>query len=89
MGRPRNKEQSIRIRFEGYQRMPVDDPRTKVAVDWYLSNRENRQAFPIMWQLIIAALNGELGEGVQVAVQQGSTDDAIDALQDLMGAFAG
>jgi hypothetical protein len=89
MPRPKNIEPSVRIRFEGYQRKPIDDPRVQKAVDWYLENRENRKAFPIMWELIIAALNGELGESVKVAVEQGNTDDAINALQDLMGAFAG
>ena len=89
MPRPRNAEPSVRIRFEGYQRMPIEDPRVRVAYDWYLQHKEERKAFPIMWELLVAALNGELGEGVKVAVEQGNTQEAIEALQDLMGTFGG
>lgn len=79
---------SIRIRFEGQQRMPID-PRIQVAYDWYLKNKEEKKAFPIAWQLIISALNGELGPQVKVAVEQGNTEEAISALQDLLGVFGG
>lgn len=79
---------SERIRLDGYQRMPIQDPRDQVAWDWYVKNRAARRAFPIAWELIKAALNGELGERVQVAVEKGNTDEAIEALQDLLGAFA-
>lgn len=78
---------SERIRFEGYQRMPIEDPRVQVAYEWYLKNKEQRKAFPIAWQLIISALNGELGDKVKVAVEAGNTEEAMNALQDLMGAF--
>jgi hypothetical protein len=67
--------------------MPIDDPRIQTAVDWYLENKAERKAFTIAWQLLIAALNGELGESVKTAVEQGNTEEAIEALQDLMGAF--
>ena len=88
MARPRNSIPSARIRLDGYQRMPIQDERDRVAWEWYCNNRENRQAFPIAWELIKAALNGELGERVQVAVQDGNTAEAISALQDLLGAFS-
>lgn len=78
---------SERIRFEGYQRMPIEDPRVQVAYDWYVKNRAERRAFTMAWQLLIAALNGELGEQVKLAVEQGNTEETIDALQDLMSAF--
>lgn len=88
MGKPKNSVPSARIRFEGYQRMPIDDPRVQVAYEWYVRNREQRKAFPIAWALIIAALNGEMGEGVKLAVEHGNTDEAVDALQDLFSQFA-
>jgi len=78
---------SERIRFEGLQRMPITDPRVQVAYEWYLKNKKAKKAFPIAWQLIISALNGELGPQVKVAVEQGNTEEAISALQDLLGAF--
>ena len=80
---------SERIRLEGLQRMPITDERVQVAYDWYVTNKEAKKAFPIAWQLIISALNGELGPQVKVAVEQGDTEQAISALQDLLGAFGG
>jgi hypothetical protein len=88
MARRKREIPSERIRLDGYQQMPILDPRDQVAFDWYVANRAKRQAFPIAWELIKAALNGELGPRVQEAVEQGNTAEAIDALQDLIGAFA-
>lgn len=88
MPRPRFAVPSERIRFEGYQRMPIEDPRVQKAYEWYQENKKERRAFTIAWQLIVAALNGELGPQVQVAVEEGNTEEAIHALQDLMGAFS-
>jgi len=89
MGRRKNKVPSIRIRLDGYVSQPITDPRVQVAVDWIEEHRQDRKAFPMAWNLLVAALNGELGEGVQVAVQAGNTEEALDALQDMLGAFAG
>ena len=80
---------SERIRFEGYQQMPITDPRVKVAYDWYLKQKAERKAFPVMWQLLISALNGELGPQVKVAVEAANTEETMEALQDLIGAFGG
>jgi len=79
---------SERVRFEGYQRMPISDPRVQVAYEWYLKNKEERKAFPIAWQLLIAALNGELGPQVKVAVETANTEETMEALQDLIGAWS-
>lgn len=87
MARKKNAIPSERVRFEGYQRMPIIDPRDQVAWDWYVKNRAERKAFTTAWELIKAALNGEMGERVKVAVQDGNTEEAISALQDLMGVF--
>ncbi len=89
MARPKNAEASERIRLDGYQRMPITDPREKVFWDWYVKHRANRKAFSVAKELLLAALNGELGQRVAEAVYDGNTEEAIDALQDLMGAFGG
>jgi hypothetical protein len=69
--------------------MPITDPREQVAWDWYAKNRRERKAFKMAWQLLVSALNGELGPQVKMAVEQGNTEEAIEALQDLLGAFGG
>lgn len=78
-----------RIRLDGYQRMPISDPRDQLFWDWYCRNRANRQAYPIAIELIKAALNGELGERVQAAVVAGNQAETMEALQDLIGAWGG
>lgn len=87
MSRRKSETPSQRIRLDGYQRMPIEDPRDQVAFNWYMANRAKRQAFPIAWELIKAALNGELGSKVQAAVVKGDTAEAMDALHDLIGMF--
>ena len=80
---------SIRIRLDGNIRQPCLDPRVQKALDWYDEMSKKRKAFPIAWGFVVAALNGELGPQVQAAVQDGNTEETIDALQDLIGAFGG
>lgn len=87
MGRKKNLVPSIRIRLDGYVSQPITDPRVQVAVDWLDEHRKDRKAFPMAWNLLVAALNGELGEGVKVAMKAGDTEKAIDALKDLLGAW--
>lgn len=87
MTRKKNKVPSERVRLDGYQQMPIIDPREQKFWDWYLEKRKSRSAFPLAKALIIAALHGEMGVEVQQAVQHGDTDEAVDALNDLLGAF--
>lgn len=88
MPRKKSAVPSERIRLDGYQPMPIVDERDRKAFEWYVENRAKRQAFPIAWELIKAALNGELGGKVQQAVADGNTEETISALQDLIGAFS-
>lgn len=92
MARRKSLVPSKRIRLDGYVRqVAVDialDPREQKFLDWYLTNRENRKAFTVAKDMLCAMLNGELGQQVKVAVEQGNTQEAIEALQDLLGAFA-
>jgi len=77
----------LRVRLDGNIRQPVVDQREQKALDWYFENVKNRTAFPVAWGLLVAALNGELGERVAVAVKDGNTEEAMDALHDLLSAF--
>ena len=89
MARRKNAVPSVRIRLDGYQEQPITDPRIQKAVDWVTANKAERKAFPMAWGLLIAALNGELGDQVQTAVQAGakSTEEAVKALEDAMSVW--
>lgn len=90
MGRHKDAIPSQRIRLDGYQRFPILDERDQVALDWYLKNRSERKAFPIAWELIKAALNGELGSGVKFAVESASEEELrkqMEAAKDIMANF--
>lgn len=89
MAKPKNAVPSVRVRLDGNIRQPVIDPREQKALDWYAEMSKQRKAFPIAWGFIVAAINGELGPQVQAAVVDGNTEQTIDALQDLLGAFGG
>lgn len=91
MPRRKNLHESTRLRLDGYIAMGGDgraaDARDQVLLDWYEAQRVNRQAFPAMKELLIAALLGELGPRVQAAVSDGNTEEAREALADLMDQF--
>lgn len=89
MSRRKNTVPSERVRLEGLQRMPIEDARVQVAYDWYLEQKRMKRAFPMAWALLVKALNGELGGGIQQAVAAGAQDtqEALEALDDLMGAY--
>jgi len=89
MARRKNAVPSERVRLEGLQRMPIDDPRVQRAYDWYLEQKRMKRAFPMAWALLVKALNGELGSDLQQAVQAGAKDtqEALEALDDLMDTY--
>jgi len=87
MSRIKNVVPSVRVRLDGFQSMPIVDERIQRTMDWYLKNKKERKAFTIAWQLLISAVNGELGPQVQAAVEEGNTAEAMDALHDLLSAF--
>ena len=88
MPRRKNPVQSERIRLDITQAMPIQDTRVQKAFDWYMEKSRERKAAPLAWALLISALNGELGPQVQDAVERGNTEEAVDALHDLMSVFA-
>jgi hypothetical protein len=70
--------------------MPILDPRVQKFWDWYTANRAARKAFPMAFELLMAALNGELGSGVQWAVESGDEEELrkqMEAARDIMAAF--
>ena len=91
MPKPKNKFQSERVRLDGFVRMKSQDvtesAREQPFLDWYRANRENRMAFTVMKEMMTAMLNGEMGPQIQAAVKAGDTEAAIEAAQDLIGAF--
>lgn len=89
MAKPKNKVPSVRVRLDGNIRQPVTDEREQKALNWYAEMSKQRKAFPVAWGFIVAAVNGELGPLVQAAVADGNTDEALEALSDLLGAFGG
>ena len=87
MAAKKNEVPSERVRLDGYVQMPITDPREQKFWDWYQENKKHRRAFTLAKVLIIAALHGEMGTQVQVAMQSGDTKEAQAALDDLLGAF--
>jgi len=87
MSRLKNLEQSKRIRLDGYIPMPIRNERDQKFYDWYLEQRAKRKAFTVARELLTAILNGEMGLQIQTAIQQGDTQAAIEAAQDLIDAF--
>ena len=76
---------SERIRLDGYRKRGVST-REDVTFAW-LDSLPSGTRFGMAWELLTAALNGELGSKVQKAVASGNTEEAMAALQDLIGAF--
>ena len=64
-----------------------EDARKDAVLRWYDALPGGKRT-ELVIELIAAAVLGELGPQVQAAVSDGNTEEAIDALQDLLGAFA-
>ena len=73
---------SERIRMDGYRKRGVNT-RDDVTFAW-LDSLSAGTRFGMAWELLTAALNGELGERVQKAVESGNTDEAVQALEEAM-----
>lgn len=90
MARRKNSIPSERVRLDGYVGMPIMDERVQKFWDWYVANRAARKAFPMAMQLLTAALNGELGERVQWAVENGNEEELrlqMEAAKDVFANF--
>lgn len=91
MAKPKNPFPSERIRLDANLRMRAEgvtlDPRHQAFFDWYVKQRGGRKAATMAVEMLTSILNGELGPKLQAAVETGNTEETIDALQDLLGAF--
>lgn len=85
MARPRDKVRSERIRIDGYRKRGLDarQDRTFAWLDAIPAGRR----FNFVWDLLTAALNGELGAVMQEAVEQGDVEKAREAAAQIVGAF--
>jgi hypothetical protein len=70
------KDLNIRVR------RPITDPRIQKTVDWIAAMNRERKAASTAFALLVMALNGELGQGIQETVAAGSrsTEEALQAL---------
>jgi hypothetical protein len=65
-----------------------EDPRKDAVLEWY-DKLPSGQRTALVVDLIAAAVLGELGPQVKAVVSDGNTEETIDALKDLLGAFSG
>ena len=84
-GRKPDAVRSERIRWDGNRKRGIN-PRWDVTFAWNDAHPSGTR-FGMVWELVTSALNGELGERVQAAVASGNTEEAVDALHDLLGTF--
>jgi hypothetical protein len=89
MARPKNKYPSIRKELNLRFQHPID-ARTQKLIDWIEEQNRARKAATMAKELLIAALNGELGGGVQWAMETANEDELrmqMEAAKDIMSAF--
>ena len=92
MPRAKNEFPSKRFRLDGFIQMTSAHvtlhEREQKFFDWYMQNKGERKAATLAKGMITAILNGEMGEQFIQAVEKGDTEEAVEALQDLLSVFA-
>jgi len=92
MAKPKNPYPSVRFRLDGFIQMEAEGvtlhEREQKFHDWYMQHREKREAATLAKGMITAILNGEMGQQFVQAVEKGDTEEAVDALQDLLSVYA-
>lgn len=86
MARGKDAIQSVRIRLDGYRKRGVDERQDKTFA-WLDAIPEGQSRFGFVWELLTAALNGELGPVMQQAVENGDVEKVRDAAEQIFGAF--
>jgi hypothetical protein len=87
MARPRSEIPSTKIRFEGSRKRHAElFPRDFKTFEW-LEKIPNGQRFAFAWELMTAALNGELGPAMQAAAEESDIDKAREAAAHISDAF--
>lgn len=84
-GRKRDEVRSVRIRIDGYRKRGVDERQDKTFA--WLDGIPAGKRFDFVWDLLTAALNGELGPVMQQAVEDSDMDKAREAANEIIGAF--
>ena len=85
MARPKDKVKSDRIRIDGYRKRGADARQDRTFA--WLDAAPDGSRFGFVWDLLTAALNGELGPVMQEAVEEGDVEKAREAAQQIVGAF--
>ena len=84
-GRKPDVIRSERIRIDGYRKRGVDARQDKTFA--WLDAIGEGQRFEFVWDLLTAALNGELGSAMQVAVEESDIEKARTAAMQISSAF--
>ncbi len=84
-GRPHDAIPSERIRIEGLRKRGVNARDDKTFA--WLDAIPNKKRFSFVWDLVTAALNGELGPVMQQAVEDSDMEKAREAAAQIVGAF--
>lgn len=86
-GRKPDPIPSERIRIEGSRKRGVStrDDKTFAWLDGIAERGGDR--FGSVWELLTAALNGELGPAIQEAVEEGDAEKAREAAKQIFSAF--
>jgi hypothetical protein len=89
MARHKNAVPSVRKELNIRFAAPVDE-RAQKLIAWIEENNKTRKAAAMARELLIAALNGELGGGVQWAMESANEDELrkqVEAAKDIMANF--
>lgn len=90
VGRRKNETPSLCIPLMIRIQQPIEDPRVQRAVDWIQLQTKQRNAAPAAWDLIVAAINGELGSGLAPAgpsAEEMQLQEQQQAAEDLLANF--
>ena len=85
MTRPKDKIPSERVRIDGNRKRGIDTRQDKTWA--WLDAIPAGKRFDFVWDLLTAALNGELGSVMQAAVEEGDVELARKAAAEIIGAF--
>jgi len=85
MARPLDPVKSNRIRFEGHRKRGISSRDDKTFA--WLDSIPPGKRFEFAWELMTAALNGELGPVMQQAVEESDLDKARTAAKQIFSAF--
>ena len=84
-GRRPDEIPSERVRFEGLRKRGVNSRYDKTFA--WIDAIPNGKRFEFVWDLVTAALNGELGPVMQQAVEDSDMNKAREAAAQIVGAF--